>query len=72
MDKDEKWSFYKAENFEKPSQYELQYVKAIFIPGSHYRIKNKIPKDESIIKKYIKKGNNSSVEVIESSRGSAD
>jgi len=34
VDSDEKWEFYKAENFERPSKEELRCLKAIIIPSS--------------------------------------
>ena len=50
----ETWEFYNAENFERPSTKELKNLKAIIVPGSNYKIKNKIPKDESFIKQMVK------------------
>lgn len=50
----ESWEFYNAENFERPSKKELRDLKGIIIPSSHYKIKNKVPKDESFIKQMIK------------------
>lgn len=56
VDSDERWEFYKAENFERPSKEELKTLKGIIIPSSHYAIKNKVPKDENIIKQFLKRG----------------
>jgi hypothetical protein len=56
IDPDERWEFYKAENFERPSKEELRHLKAIIIPSSHHSIKNKVPKDENIIKQFLKRG----------------
>ena len=57
INNNERWEFYKAENFERPSNKELKDLKGIIIPSSHYKIKNKIPKDENFIKDLIKKRN---------------
>mmetsp|Transcript_36933 Transcript_36933/g.56557 ORF Transcript_36933/g.56557 Transcript_36933/m.56557 type:complete len:212 (-) Transcript_36933:1676-2311(-) len=74
IDSDERWEFYKAENFERPSNAELKYLKGIIIPSSSSPIKNKVPKDENLIKQFLKRGgnnmNNQSEIGLESSLGS--
>jgi len=56
VDSDERWEFYQAENFERPSKEELKYMKGIIIPSSHHMIKNKVARDENIIKQFVKRG----------------
>ena len=54
-DNDERWEFYNAKNFERPSKKELLDCKAIIIGYSSHKIKNKVPRDDSIIKKLTMK-----------------
>lgn len=77
IDSNERWEFYNAEHFERPSKQELRDIKGIIIPSSNFKIKNKVPRDENVIKQFVKRGNNAgdgaqSELGIESSRGSAD
>lgn len=58
IDSDERWEFYKAQDFEKPSKQELKYLKGIILPNSEHSIKNKVPKDENVIKQFVKRGGN--------------
>ena len=55
IDSDERWEFYKAEQFERPSKQELKYLKGIIIPSSNVSLKNKVPKDENLIKQFLKR-----------------
>jgi hypothetical protein len=55
IDSDERWEFYKAEQFERPSKEELKTLKGIIIPSSNVTIKNKVPKDENLLKQYLKR-----------------
>lgn len=72
IDSDENWEFYSAYDFEKPSREEIKYLKGIIIPSSNMTIKNKVPKDETILKQFIKKGKDGASEAgLESSRGSS-
>ena len=50
----ERWEFYNAEHFQRPSKKELIDIKGIIIPSSNYKIKNKVQKDESFIKEMVK------------------
>jgi hypothetical protein len=36
VDSDENWEYYKAQNQEKPSKYELKYLKGIIISSSSH------------------------------------
>ena len=64
IDSDERWEFYSAEDFQRPSKHELKYMKGIIIgssisftsqkPKGHV-IKNKEPKDANILKQIAKK-----------------
>ena len=75
IDSDERWEFYSAENFERPSTEELRYIKGIIIPSSNQFIKNKVPKDENIIEQFLKRGMgnpNGSEIALESSVGSSE
>jgi hypothetical protein len=56
MDVDDDWRFYKAKQFERPSSFELKNMKGIIISYSSHKIKNKVAKDESLIKQLAKKG----------------
>lgn len=69
IDTDERWEFYKAQNFERPSKRELKYLKGIIIPScsppynpdpsrpkEQHVIKNKEPKDPNILKQAMKRG----------------
>ena len=57
IDSQERWEFYEAENFERPCQDELRHLKGIVIPSSNFQIKNKGPRDDNIIKQYVKRQN---------------
>ena len=50
----ERWEFYNAEKFERPSKRELKDLKGIIIPSSDYKIKNKVPKEDSFVKEMLK------------------
>jgi len=55
VDSDERWEFYKAQDFERPSKEELKYLKGIIIPSSDQQIKNKELKDKNLIKDILKR-----------------
>ena len=69
VDSNENWEFYHAEQFQRPSRKELQQLKGIIIGSSSsfsqmkpkgHIIKNKIPKDDTILKQFVKRGGNHS------------
>lgn len=55
MESDDDWKFYKAKQFEMPSLNELKDIKGIIVSYSNHKIKNKVAKDESLIKQLAKK-----------------
>lgn len=71
MDTDDDWRFYKAKNFERPSAQELKDVKGIIISYSCYKIKNKVAKDESLIKQLAKKAPGDEMNKSENGRDSS-
>ena len=36
VDSQERWEFYEAENFDRPSQDELKHLKGIILPSSNF------------------------------------
>lgn len=74
VDSEERWEFYNALNFERPSNMELTDVKGVIIGYSSHRIKNKVPKDLSFLKAMTKKVENDdkSEGARESSNGSVN
>jgi hypothetical protein len=76
IDSDERWEFFKSANFGMPSKDDLKYLKGIIIPSSNCQIKNKVAKDEDIIKQFLKRGignaNESEAGIESSVGGSSD
>ena len=56
LDSEERWEYYNAINFQRPSKKELLHLKGIIIPSSSHNILNMVPRDDNIVKQFLKKG----------------
>lgn len=80
VDSKESWEFYHAEQFQRPSREELKQLKGIIIGSSSsfsqlkpkgHIIKNKVPRDNNILKQFVKRGAHGASEQDNSSVGAS-